>query len=350
MKKAVTIRDVARGAGVSVATASRAMNGKAIVREQTRERIRMVSKEMGFTPSPAARRLSLGRTMTVGVIVSYLTRPQAVERLRGVDAVFAEAELDLIVYNVESVPKWDHYLRTLVDPYRHDGLLVVSLPPPPSTLDHAALPVVFVDVHVAAVSALPRVVGDDVEGGALAARHLLDLGHRKIGLISDAAEDPFGFTSSRDRKAGMSRELAAAGVELPERWVRHGAHGRYEARELALRMLLSADRPTAIFATSDTQALGVIAAAREASLNVPDDLSVIGYDDIEAADFVGLTTISQGLIESGRQGAELLLAEMASRSDPARVVGLPPQLVVRSTTAPPKARRVDSSARSVRNV
>ena len=94
----------------------------------------------------------------------------------------------------------------------------------------------------------------------------------------------------------------------------------------------------------------MIAAAREASLNVPDDLSVIGYDDIEAADFVGLTTISQGLIESGRQGAELLLAEMASRSDPARVVGLPPQLVVRSTTAPPKARRVDSSARSVRNV
>ena len=345
MKKAVTIRDVARGAGVSVATASRAMNGKAIVKEQTRERIRTVSKEMGFTPSPAARRLSLGRTMTVGVIVSYLTRPQAVERLRGVDAVFAEAELDLIVYNVESVPKWDHYLRTLVDPYRHDGLLVVSLPPPSSsTLDHAAVPVVFVDVHVAAVSALPRVVGDDVEGGALAARHLLDLGHRKIGLISDAAEDPFGFTSSRDRKAGMLRELAAAGVELPDRWVRHGAHGRYEARELASRMLRSADRPTAIFATSDTQALGVIAAAREASFNVPDDLSVIGYDDIEAADFVGLTTIGQRLIESGRQGAELLLAEMASRSDPARVVCLPPQLVVRSTTAPPKALRVGPSA------
>ena len=173
MKKAVTIRDVARGAGVSVATASRAMNGKAIVKEQTRERIRTVSEEMGFTPSPAARRLSLGRTMTVGVIVSYLTRPQAVERLRGVDAVFAEAELDLIVYNVESVPKWDHYLRTLVDPYRHDGLLVVSLPPPSSsTLDHAAVPVVFVDVHVAAVSALPRVVGDDVEGGAFGSASL----------------------------------------------------------------------------------------------------------------------------------------------------------------------------------
>jgi DNA-binding LacI/PurR family transcriptional regulator len=347
VKKAVTIRDVARRAGVSVATASRAMNGKEIVSAQTRERIRAVSEELGFTPSPTARRLSLGRTLTVGVIVSYLTRPQAVERLRGVDAVFADGELDLIVYNVESVQKRDHYLRTLVDPHRHDGLLVVSLPPPPdasSSLEHAAVPVVFVDVHVPAVSALPRVVGDDVEGGALAVRHLLDLGHRKIGLISDAAEDPFGFTSSRDRKAGMLREFAAVGVELPERWVGHGEHGRYEARDLALRMLRSADRPTAIFAASDTQALGVIAAAHEAGFNVPEDLSVIGYDDIEVADYVGLTTIRQRLIESGRQGAELLLAEMECRSDPATVVSLPPQLVVRSTTAPPKALGADSSA------
>ena len=175
-------------------------------------------------------------------------------------------------------------------------------------LEQAPVPVVFVDVHVPAVSAMPRVVGDDVEGGAIAVRHLLDLGHRRIGLISDATEDPFGFTSSRDRKAGMVRELAAAGIELPEKWVGHGAHGRYEARDLALRMLRSADRPTAIFAASDTQALGVIAAAHEAGFNVPEDLSVIGYDDIEAADYVGLTTIRQRLFESGRQGAELLLA------------------------------------------
>jgi LacI family transcriptional regulator/LacI family repressor for deo operon, udp, cdd, tsx, nupC, and nupG len=352
VKKAVTIRDVARRAGVSVATASRAINGKQIVNEQTRERIRTVSEEMGFTPSPAARRLSLGRTMTVGVIVSYLTRPQAVERLRGVDAVFADGELDLIVYNVESVAKRDHFFQTLIDPHRHDGLLVVSLPPPPdvaSLLERAAVPVVFVDVHVPAASAMPRVVGDDVAGGALAVRHLLELGHRKIGLVSDATEDPFGFTSSRDRKAGMVGELAAAGVEMPDRWVGHGEHGRYEARDLALRMLRRADRPTAIFAASDTQALGVIAAAHEAGFNVPDDLSVIGYDDIEAAEYVGLTTIRQQLIESGRLGAELLLGEMAHRSDEAPVVDLRPELVVRSTTAPPQqVRGASSRARMAR--
>lgn len=342
MKKAVTIRDVARRAGVSVATASRAMNGMQIVNTQTRERIVAVSEELGFTPSPAARRLSLGKTMTVGVVISYLTRPQAVERLRGIDEVFADTELDLIVYNVESVHKRDHFFGTVIDPHRHDGALVVSLPPPPDAapiLERAAVPIVFVDVHVPAVSAMPRVVGNDVEGGALAVRHLLDLGHRRIGLISDATEDPFGFTSSRDRKAGMLRELSVAGLELPPHLVGHGEHGRYEARDLALRMLRADDRPTAIFAASDTQALGVLAAAHEAGVNVPEDLSVIGYDDIEAADYVGLTTIRQRLIESGRHGAELLLGEMAGRSIPAPAVSLPPELVVRSTTAPPKAQR-----------
>ena len=129
-KKAVTIRDVARQAGVSVATASRALNGKQVVNPQTRDRILTVMEELGFTPSPAARRLSLGRTLTVGVVVSFLTRPQAAERLRGVDAVLTDSEFDLVIYNVESVQKRDHYLGTLVHSQRTDGLLVMSLPPP----------------------------------------------------------------------------------------------------------------------------------------------------------------------------------------------------------------------------
>jgi DNA-binding LacI/PurR family transcriptional regulator len=342
VRKTVTIRDVARRAGVSVATASRALNGKQIVSEHTRERIRIASEELRFSPSPTARRLSLGRTMSVGVVSSYLTRPQAIERVRGIEAVLGDGELDLLLYNVESVQKRDHYLETLADPQRHDGLLVVSLPPPAGmvpTLAGASIPVVFIDVHVPAVADLPRIVGDDVEGGALATRHLLDFGHRKIGLVSDAAEDPFGFTSSRDRMVGMRRELAIAGVELPPQWVAHGQHGRYEARDLALRMLRGPDRPTAIFAASDTQALGVLAAAHEAGLNVPDDLSIIGYDDIEAADYVGLTTVRQQLVESGRRGAELVLTELALRSDPAPVISLSPELVVRSTTAPPRPSR-----------
>jgi DNA-binding LacI/PurR family transcriptional regulator len=334
--KAVTIRDVARRAGVSVATASRALNGKKVVNAQTRDRVLAVMEELGFRPSPAARRLSLGRTLTVGVMVSFLTRPQAAERLRGVDAVLGDSEFDLVIYNVETVQKRDHFLDTIADPRRTDGLLVISLPPRPDAvggLTRAAVPVVFIDVHVPSIAAMPRVVGDDVVGGALAARHLLDRGHRRIAFIGDALENPFSFTSSADREAGLKRELATAGITVPPRWIGHGAHGRYEARELARRMLADDDRPTAIFAASDTQALGVIAAARESGLHVPDDLSVIGYDDIEAADYVGLTTIRQGLFESGRLGAEILLAEIERRSAAAPVAHIDPELAVRATTA-----------------
>ena len=341
-KKAVTIRDVARHAGVSVATASRALNGMDVVNPQTRDRILTVMGELGFTPSPAARRLSLGRTLTVGVVVSFLTRPQAAERLRGVDAVLTDSEFDLVIYNVELVQKRDHYLGTLAQSQRTDGLIVMSLPPTDAAvpaLSRGPVPVVFIDVHAPSISAMPRVIGDDAAGGALAARHLLDLGHTAIGFVGDAVQDPFGFTSSRDRELGLLGVLADAGISIPPAWVGHGAHGRYEARELAHQMLAGDRRPTAIFTASDTQALGVIAAAREIGLHVPDDLSVIGYDDIEAADYVGLTTVRQQLFESGRRGAQVLLAEIGVRSEQPPVVHLAPELVVRATTAPPKEGR-----------
>jgi LacI family transcriptional regulator len=341
-RKAVTIRDVARQAGVSVATASRALNAKQVVNVRTRERILTVMEELGFTPSPSARRLSLGRTLTVGVVVSFLTRPQAAERLRGVDAVLTDSEFDLVIYNVETVQKRDHYLGTLANSHRTDGLVVMSLPPPPEAvpvLGRSPIPVVFIDVHTTSIADLPRVVGDDEAGGRLVARHLVDLGHRRIAFVGDALHDPFGFTSSRDREDGLTRELAKVGVVIAPAWVGHGAHGRYEARDLALRMLSAESRPTAIVAASDTQALGVIAAARELGLHVPEDLSVVGYDDIEAADYVGLTTIRQQLFESGRRGAEILLAEIQQRSEQPPVARLMPELVVRATTAPPKEGR-----------
>jgi DNA-binding LacI/PurR family transcriptional regulator len=339
MTKTVTIRDVARTAGVSVATASRALNGSELVTEATRKRVLKVMDELQFTPSISARRLSLGRTMTITVITSFLTRPQAVERLRGVDAVLSDSEFDLVIYNVETVERRDQYLRSLPLAQRTDGVLLISLPPRPQDvprLASAAVPIVVIDVHSPSLDVFPRVMGDDVAGGELAARHLIELGHRGIGYIGDEFENPFGFTSSRDRFAGYERALVGAGLAPRPELVALGAHSRYEARELAIRLLSAPNPPTAIFAASDTQALGVITAAHEIGLDVPGDLSVVGYDDIEAADYVGLTTVRQRLFESGRAGAELLLKEIAGRSEVPPSTNLPPDLVIRASSAPAK--------------
>ncbi len=334
-----TIRDVARKAGVSVATVSRVLNESGPVNQRTRRRVVEAMDALAFTPSAAARRLSLGRTLTVSVVVSFLTRPQAAERLRGVEAVLSESEFDLVVYNVESPDKRDKYMRELPHAKLTDGLLIVSLPPRQedvASLLSAAVPVVIIDVHLPALTVLPRVVGDDVSGGELATCHLLDLGHRRIAFVGDEFENPFGFTSGRDRFAGFERAMTGRGIPIRPEFVALGAHGRYEARELGHRLLTAAEPPTAIFAASDTQALGVLSAARELSLDVPGDVSVIGYDDVEAAEYVGLTTVSQQLFESGRAGAELLLKEIEGRSGVPASIELQPSVVGRATTAPPK--------------
>jgi DNA-binding LacI/PurR family transcriptional regulator len=337
-----TIRDVARTAGVSVATVSRVLNDSGLVKQGTRGRVLEAMEALAYTPSFAARRLSLGRTLTVSVVVYYLTRPQAAERLRGVEAVLSDSEFDLVVYNVESPDKRDKYLRELPHAKRTDGLVIISLPPRPeevSSLASAAVPVVVIDVHSPALRVLPRVVGDDVAGGQLAARHLLNLGHRRLAFVGDQFENPFGFTSGRDRFTGFEGALAERGVPLRPEYVALGGHSRYEARELAHRLLTGPEPPTAIFAGSDTQALGVLSAARDLSLDVPGDVSVVGYDDIEAAEYVGLTTIRQQLFESGRAGAEILLREIEGRSGVPPSVELTPSIAVRATSAPPKEGR-----------
>ena len=334
-----TLRDVATHAGVSKATASRVLNGSTQVDPATRERVLRAIDELQYTPSSAARRLSFGRTLTINVVISFLTRPQASERLRGVEAFLSDSEFDLVIHNVETVEKRDHYLRGLAFAQRTDGMLIISLPPCEADLRRlvaAAIPVVVIDAHAPAVAGLPHVVGDDLAGGEAATRHLLQLGHRRIAYIGDEFDNPYGFTSSRHRYLGYERALSDAGIPPHSELVALGAHSRYEARELAARIIASLDRPTAVFAASDTQALGVVSAAHEAGLRVPEDLSVIGYDDIEIADYLGLTTVRQRLFESGRIGAQMLLSEIRSRSDTPPGVVLAPELVVRATTAPPK--------------
>ena len=274
-----------------------------------------VMEELGFTPSPAARRLSLGRTLTVGVVVSFLTRPQAAERLRGVDAVLTDSEFDLVIYNVESVQKRDHYLGTLAQSQRTDGLLVMSLPPPRRGRRRAGSGARSRSCSSTSTRRRSQACPASSATTSPAARSPLATcsisGHRAIGFVGDAVEDPFGFTSSRDRERGLD---ARAGRRRGSRSRRSGSGSAPTAATRRATSLVGCssrtDDPTAIFAASDTQALGVIAAAHELGLHVPDDLSVIGYDDIEAADYVGLTTVRQQLFESGRAAPSSSSAEI----------------------------------------
>jgi DNA-binding LacI/PurR family transcriptional regulator len=169
---------------------------------------------------------------------------------------------------------------------------------------------------------------DDVAGGRLAAEHLLELGHDRIAFVGDDENGAWGFTSSARRRAGAASAVAEAGGRLI---VRRGPHGRSHARSLAARLLALDDPPTAIFAGSDLQAVGVLEAAQAAGVGVPDELSVIGFDDVELARYVGLTTVAQPLESSGAQGARLLIEAM--RGAPRRTCELDLRIVRRATTA-----------------
>lgn len=333
-----TIRDVARRAGVGLGTVSRVLNNSPLVSPATRQRVLDVIAELEYTPSQVARSLSLGKTLTVAAVAPFFTRPSVVERLRGIEAGLSGSGYDLVVFNVESAERRESCLRELPRRDRYGGVLIISLAPQTdevTAIRRAQMPLVLVDKCVAGVSC---VVIDDELGGYMATSHLLRLGHRRIAYLSDPLHDPlhFDFTSSRDRHQGYRRALAEAGIQARDEYHAYGPHGRYEAHRLTGQLLTLDEPPTAIFAASDTQAMGVLEAARDYHVRVPEDLSVIGFDDIDVAEYLNLTTIRQPLFESGERGVELLLATLAGSPAEPLVERLPVSLVLRGTTGPVK--------------
>jgi DNA-binding LacI/PurR family transcriptional regulator len=260
------------------------------------------------------------------------------ERLRGVENTLVETEYDLIVYNVETPERRDRCFREVPRRGRVDGVLIVSLPPRQSDVRHLAMatvPIVLLDAHHPSLKKLNRLVVEDVQGGERMTEFLIELGHRRIGFIGDPPTSPFNFTSSNDRLQGYRQALQQARIPFRPEYVGQAEHGRVQARELTRRMLQLAKPPTAISAASDTQAMGVLEAARDLGSRVPHDLSVVGYDDIEVAEYLGLTTMRQCLYESGKRGVELLLKTIENPSTKPRCEVLPADLIVRQTTAPP---------------
>ncbi|MGC9523313.1 MAG: LacI family DNA-binding transcriptional regulator [Anaerolineae bacterium] len=337
-EKPVTIRDVARAAGVSPGTVSRAINDSPLVNPETRERIMQVVEELDYRPHLGARRLSTGRTLTIKVFVPFFTRPSVSERLRGAVQALAETQYDLVIHNVATPAQRERCFEALPLRGEADGALVISLMPTEEEAEKLAtaeIPYVFIDVNHPDLDRFSQIYVDDVAGGRQATAHLLALGHRRIGFIGDRIDNPFNFTSSRDRYWGYLEALEEAGVPARDAYYAEDEHGRVEAQRQARQMLEQPEPPTAIFAASDTQAVGVLQAAESLGLAVPGDLSVIGYDDIELAEMMALTTVRQLLFESGNRGVNLLLAALDGAQDEPERIALPTTIVRRATTAPP---------------
>src|SRR5215218_5456747 len=335
--RGTTIARVAEEAGVGVGTVSRVLNGSPAVSDGTRRRVLQAIATLDYQPSPAARALSTGRTNAIGVVAPFFTQPSVIERLRGVSHTLASAGYQLILHDVERPDLRRELFRALGARGRIDGLLAISLAPTDREvrrLQRAGVPIVLLD---RAHDELPCITIDDVEGGRMAAEFLLGLGHTRIAFLGDEEANLFGFDSSAHRREGFEAAMAAADVTPPPEWVLRRPHGREEARAAAAEMLAQDVRPTAVFASSDVQAIGVLEAAHDVDLPVPEQLSVIGFDNVEAAGFTGLTTIAQPLEEIGRLGADLLLRAVSGETVESR--RMPLEIVERGSTAPPNLRR-----------
>jgi DNA-binding LacI/PurR family transcriptional regulator len=333
-KRPATIADVASAAGVSASTVSRVVNNSATVAPAKRVLVEQAIRDLNYRPSAIARGLAYGRTMTIGAVVPFLTHPSAVQRVRGLVEGLRDTPFPLSLYDVEAPQHRLEHFEILTGSHPPIGTVVMGLKPSPEELLAFAgsrIPIVFIEVDVHDFSTVDI---DHQMGGRIATQHLIDLGHERIGFVGDVEDDPFGFTSSALHRRGYVEALASGGVRTDEELVVTGPHGRAQARALAERLLTMSSRPTAIFAASDTQAMGVLDAARALGLEVPRDLSVVGFDDIEMSAHVGLTTVHQPLEESGRIAAEILIEEIEGRNEGPIHRVLPIELVVRESAGP----------------
>lgn len=330
----VTIHDVAEKAGVGIGTVSSVLNNSRPVHEATRQRVLAAVAELDFIPNPSGRRLSIGKTHTIAVVITFFTSAAQIERLRGVMSLIVESDYDINLFVVDTIDQRNKVFQTVPRRGRVDGLLIFSLKPSEEDLHRIHqhnIPIVLVEVSHPGFS---HITIDDTVGARMAVQHLIDLGHRKIAYVSDYLDDPFGIYFSRNRYLGYCEALEDADIPIEPTYLREARNGRVGGRKMALELLNLPDPPTAIFAFSDEMALGVLEAARDLGVSVPGDLSVVGYDDIESAHFAQLTTIRQHLYESGVRGVEMLFDAIQHPDSPPTSLQFPTELIVRHTTAP----------------
>lgn len=327
-----TIYDVAQTAEVSITTVSRYLNNPAKVNPDTGRRIQAAMDSLAYIPhgnTGAKVRRQVGR---IGVLTPFFPAPSFVQRLQGMIPVFRQAGCEVLIYTVDSPEQLREYLQSIVFAKRLDGLVVLSMrlaDDDVKKLAQSGLEVVLVEQHHPLFSG---VEADNVAGGALAARHFLEKGYFPCGFLGENVQLPYSLHPSQRRWEGYSQTLAEGGQPVDPAHVRLGEGTVADARRLALDLLGSADRPRAVFAQSDLQAIGVLKAAQHLGLRVPQDLALIGFDDIEAADYLDLSTVSQALSESGKMAAELLVERIRFPGQPVRNLQLNVAVVPRATT------------------
>jgi LacI family transcriptional regulator len=343
MEERVTIRELARRSGVSVGTVSRALNGYADVRPETRERIMRLASELDYTPAAAARSLVTQRSHVIGVFMETgeghpdLQHPFFHEVLGGLKQRVGGAGFDLLLFASER-PGGGYGPHDYLKRARHhnvDGCALIGLDPDDDEvrrLVRGEIPCVAIDMQLEG----PRtevVMSDNEAGAMMAVQHLYDLGHRRIATVTGMIDSRPGV----DRLRGYRTAIQKVGLAYRDEYVRYGDFYAESAREQTTQLLALDEPPTAIFAAADMMAIGAIRAAAEVGVRVPEELSIVGFDDIQLAPHVNppLTTLRQDKLGLGAAAGDALVARIAGDSDRPSLRTLPVELVVRGSTAAP---------------
>ena len=340
-QRSATIQDVARAAGVSTATVSRALSNPDLLSERTRAAVLDAIRITGYRVNQAARNLRMQRAGAVLVLVPNLGKPFYSRILAGISDGFAESEYAVLIADTESRPLAEGELEGYFLDGRIDGVISLDGGLAPAALQACTAlgvgeRIVFLCEWVDG-SDFPVIRSDNADGARLAIRHLHDLGHRRIAHVTG----PEGNVLTAARREGMIEERARLGLPAREEWIIRGDFSLESGAEAARRILALQERPTAVFCAADMVAFGLIAGLSAAGLRVPQDISVVGFDDIDMSDYYvpALTTIRQDRHRLGREAAQALRRRLRPKPPRGEDDGdmIPVELVLRDSTAPPKA-------------
>jgi LacI family transcriptional regulator len=332
-KKSPTIYDVAKLSGLSITTISRVLNSPDKVNSETHKRVMAAIDRLGFVPKAAARAHAMQNTNRIGVLTPFFTAPSFVQRFRGVASALSKANYELVIYPVDSIDHLQGYISSIPLMRNIDGLIIMSL----ALGDQDAQRLVNNGMETVLIeyshSKLNSIVINDEHGGRLAAEHLIGKGYKSFSFLGDIEPpEKYAIHPVKSRLTGFKQVLQEAGLSLSTNFTRSASYDQEDTKQAAHKLLKQLNPPSAIFVGSDIQALSVLQVARQMNIKVPEDLAVIGFDDIDVAEHVDLTTIRQHLDESGRLAAEILLARINEPNRPLQHITLPLNLVERLTT------------------